>query len=183
MDWQSLATAVACLNAGGIVAYPTEAVYGLGCNPANEPGLKRLLEIKQRPMDKGFILIASDFSQLAPYCDEIEAGQWERVQKTWPGPCTWLFPARQASTLLNGGKDTIAVRVTANNTAAALCAACDYPLVSTSANFSGQKPASNASEVARLFGEEIDYILDGETDKLARPTPILDARDQSVIRA
>lgn len=170
------------LHQGGIVAYPTEAVYGLGCNPFDPAAIGRLLAIKQRSPDKGLILIASHTAQLAPFIQPPSAEIHQRIDTSWPGPVTWLMPARQdAPAWLRGVHDSIAVRVTAHAPAAALCATFAGALVSTSANTAGRPPARSALQ-ARLRCPGIDLIVHGETGDRAQPTVIRDARTGATIR-
>lgn len=171
------------LQAGGIIAYPTEAVYGLGCDPLNEAAVTRLLALKQRPSAKGMILIAAEEAQLAPFMATLPATMLQRLRQSWPGPVTWIVPATPTTpSWLTGDHDTIAVRVTAHPVAAALCRAFGGALVSTSANRSGEPPARAADVVQQQFGEQLDYILAGPLGGLSRPTRICDARTGAIIR-
>ena len=175
--------AVRVLRAGGLIAYPTEAVYGLGCDPYNGAAVMRLLALKRRPLEKGLILIASDFKQLVPFVAPLDDALRRRVFATWPGPATWLWPARRGTPAwLTGAHDSIAVRVTAHPVAAALCAAMHGALVSTSANPSARPPARSALAVQRRFGGRIDYLMPGAVGGLARPTEIRDARTGAIVR-
>jgi L-threonylcarbamoyladenylate synthase len=168
-----LRAAARVVQAGGIIAYPTEAVYGLGCDPRNEQAVRRLLALKRRSPRKGLILIAADFAQLAPFLQPL----------TSPGPHTWLIPARPGTPRwLRGQYDTLAVRVTAHPLAAALCRACGHPLVSTSANLSGRPPARGALAVRRQLGTVIDCLLPGPTGGAAQPTTIRDLRTGRRVR-
>jgi L-threonylcarbamoyladenylate synthase len=161
---------------GGIIAYPTEAVYGLGCDPLNAETVLRLLELKQRDPDKGLILIASNMGQLQPYLAPLAANVLRKVKATWPGPVTWLLPARpETPWWIRGRHETIAVRVTAHPLASALCEAVGHALVSTSANISNRPPARNPLSVQRIFGDEAGYIVHGDTGGLRKPTEIRDA--------
>ena len=183
MSSQQVSEAVQILQQGGVIAYPTEAVYGLGCDPTNLRAVERLLSLKQRSRNKGLILIAAEFDQLSPYLAEIENSLKANIFSTWPGPVTWLWPANpEVSSLLRGKHDTIAVRVTAHPLAAALCRAFGGPLVSTSANLSGKPPTRTADEVRIQLAERVDYVLEGETGGLSRPSQIRDALTGAVIR-
>ena len=178
-----LRAAARIAQAGGLIAYPTEAVYGLGCDPRNEAAVRRLLALKRRPMHKGLILIAADFAQLAPFLQPLTAVDHARLAATWPGPYTWLIPARpDTPRWLRGRHETLAVRVTAHPLAAALCRACGHPLVSTSANFSGRPPARSALAVRRQLGTAMDYLLPGPTGGAAQPTEIRDLRSGRRVR-
>ena len=180
-----IAQAVAALKAAGVIAYPTEAVFGLGCNPFDEAAVTRVFALKQRPPTQGVLLIAADFSQVEPFIDlhRTPAAALARAQASWPGPHTWIFPRALATPQwLARGHAGIALRVTAHPLAAALCRAFGGALVSTSANRHGQPPARSAAQVQAAFGAELAYILDGETSGLARPTPIRDAVSGEEIR-
>ena len=171
------------IQTGGIVAYPTEAVYGLGCDPSNEQAVRRLLALKRRPLHKGLILIAADFAQLAPFLLPLSSADQAQLAATWPGPYTWLIPSRpDTPRWLRGQHDTLAVRVTAPPLAALLCRACGHALVSTSANFSNHPPARTALAVRRQLGGCIDALLPGPTDGAAKPTEIRDLRSGQRVR-
>lgn len=181
-DWQ-LRAAARCIRADGIVAYPTEAVYGLGCDPLDSEAVFDLLDLKQRPLAQGLILIGSDFSQLAPYVGPVPAPVMKRVHATWPGPVTWLLPAAEGVPYwLCGAHRTIAVRVTAHPLAAALCHAVGHALVSTSANRHGRPAARTALQVERHLGAELDYVLHGRVGPQKRPSEIRDALSGRVVR-
>ena len=179
----ALAHAASILRTGGIVAYPTEAVYGLGCDPRNTQALQRLLEVKQRDPHKGLILIAASFEQLAPYLLELDDNTRARILPTWPGPVTWLLPARDdVSSLLRGAHHTLAVRVTAHPLAAALCRAFGGALVSSSANRSNAPPARTAQQVRADLGTDVDALLEGAVGTLANPTEIRDGATGALLR-
>lgn len=171
------------VRSGGLIAYPTEAVYGLGCDPRNEPAVRRLLALKRRSVHKGLILIAADFAQLAPFLRPLTPAELGRLHASWPGPHTWLVPARSGTPhWLRGRHDTLAVRVTAHPLAAALCRACGHPLVSTSANLSGRPPARSALATRRQLGRHLDALLPGQTGGAAQPTAIRNLRTGRIVR-
>lgn len=179
-----LRTACRILRAGGIVAYPTEAVYGLGCDPLAPDAVMRLLTLKQRQWQKGLILIAASRRQLDAYIGPLDEALERRLEQTWPGPVTWLLPAKpEVPYWLRGEHPTLAVRVTAHPLAAALCEAFGGPIVSTSANLTGHAPARSALQVQREMGESVDYLLHGALGELAQPTEIRDAQTGRIIRA
>ncbi len=178
----AIAAAVAALRAGGVVAYPTEAVYGLGCDPFNRAAFDDVFALKQRPSERGVLLIASDFSQIEPFIDAPPAAI-TRARETWPGPHTWIFPrSEKTPAWLAGAHAGIALRVTAHTIAAQLCRAFGGAIVSTSANRHGAEPARTAADVRSAFGDEVAYILDAAVGGLDRPTPIRDAMSGEVIR-
>lgn len=178
----ALQGAARTLRSGGVVAYPTEAVYGLGCDPLNRAAVEHLLAIKQRPVEKGLILIASRFEQIKPFVQAQPPDIWRKLDETWPGPVTWLIPANPATPRwLRGNYHSLAVRVTAHPLAAALCEAFGGAIVSTSANPTGRPPARSALQ-ARIRCPGVDLILQGSTGPLTRPTPIRDAVTGKVLR-
>lgn len=172
------------LRSGGVVAYPTEAVFGLGCDPHNRTAFDKLFALKQRPPTQGVLLIGADFAQVAPYIDlgATPREALERVQSTWPGPHTWIFPrAAGVPEWIAGGHVGIALRVTAHPVAAALCRAFGGAIVSTSANRHGEAPARDAATVRAAFGNAVS-ILDGPLGGLERPTSIRDAISGETVR-
>lgn len=172
-----LRAAVRAIRAGGLIAYPTEAVFGLGCDPLDRQAVERLMALKRRPVHKGLILIAADIAQLEPFLQPLTNWDLDQLAATWPGPHTWLIPARTTTPRwLRGRHATLAVRVTAHPLAAALCRACGHPLVSTSANLSGRPPARTALAVRRQLGRALDCVLAGPTGGAIRPTEIRDLR-------
>lgn len=181
----SIENAVAALHRGGVVAYPTEAVWGLGCDPRDEAATLRLLALKVREVEKGLILIAADESQLAPFIDmdTLDPAQREAVRATWPGPHTWIVPASPAAPRwITGAHAGIAVRVSAHPRVVALCAAFGGALVSTSANRAGEPAAHAIGQLDPQIVAGVDAVLEGETGGLARPTDIRDARTGTALR-
>ena len=173
--------ALRALAAEGVIAYPTEAVYGLGCLPHYEP-VARLLAIKQRSPRKGLILVAADAGQLTDFITFPDPQTHERVMRTWPGPVTWLLPARPAlPAWLTGDHATLAVRVSAHPIVRALCEKAG-PLISTSANPAGATAARDAARVRAYFGPQLDHVLAGAVGPGSRPTEIRDAVTGTVIR-
>jgi L-threonylcarbamoyladenylate synthase len=159
-------------------------VYGLGCDPWNRDAVHRLLEIKQRPESMGLILIASDYDQLKPFVEPLDGARMETVLATWPGPVTWLFPARaETPSWLTGSHATLAVRVTAHPLAEALCASAGSALVSTSANRTTLPPARTALQARLRLGAVVDLVLVGRCGGRAQPSTIRDGRTGALIRA
>ena len=177
--------AVTALYNQQVIAYPTEAVFGLGCDPMNEVAVQHLLTIKQRPVEKGLILIAANFTQLNDYVDlmALSTVQIENVKQTWPGPATWVMPAKaQVPKWLTGQFDSIAVRVSAHPTVQALCLAFGGPITSTSANLTGLPPCVTAAEVDIQLGSLLGAIMDEPVGELAQPTTITDALTGQIYR-
>jgi L-threonylcarbamoyladenylate synthase len=176
--------AAASLCQGGVVAYPTEAVWGLGCDPENHRAVQQLLALKRRDPRKGLILIAADIAMFAPYLHAVSPSLIEKLQNSWPGAITWLIPNNHyASPWISGGQDTLALRVTAHPVAAALSRAFGGPLVSTSANPQGLPPAKSLMKVKAYFGNTLDAYTPGSIGNAAKPSEIRHLLTGEVIRA
>ncbi|MCK0715976.1 L-threonylcarbamoyladenylate synthase [Chromohalobacter sarecensis] len=174
--------AVAALRRGALVAYPTEAVWGLGCDPDDDAALGRLIELKQRDPAKGLILIAGSVSQLAPWLEGLDEAQRARLAALQTVPTTWLVPDNgRARPLLRGEHATLAVRVSDHPLVQALCDAFGGPLVSTSANRAGEPPAMSADDIRATFGEAVTRV-DGALGGYARPSTIRDLASGEVLR-
>jgi len=181
-----MTSALTTFQQGGVLAYPTEAVFGLGCDPDNEQAIEKLLAIKSRPVEKGLILLAGNYSQLLPYIDDSKIPQDKRftVLSRWPDGITQLV-AKNANTsvLLTGRFDTIAVRITSQPDVVALCNATNKPIVSTSANLAGQTPAKTWQDIPKELADKIDFIIKGQTLGFDQPSTIIDALSGDVIRS
>ena len=172
----------AYLRGGGLIAYPTESCYGLGCDPRHPRALKRLIRLKGRGAAKGLLLIADHYKRLQPFVHALSPADRARMQQSWPGPVSWVVPASAACPpLLTGGRPTIAVRVTAHAEAARLCRRLGMALVSTSANKSGKKPAKTAAECRRIFGAQV-RVIDGRIGTRKRPSTLIDLATGTVLR-
>jgi len=175
--------AVNVLKQGGIIAYPTEAVYGFGCDPFNQQAVMRLLQIKHRSVDKGLIIIAANWQQVQALAKPLTKSQLDAAFATWPGPTTWVFPAATTTpNWLTGKHSSIAIRITAHPTAKELCQLFAGPIVSTSANIEGKNPGRDYQTVYQQFAGQVDYIIDAAVGNLPNPTMIKDALTGHVIR-
>ncbi len=176
--------AARCLHGGKIIAYPTEAVFGLGCDPGNEAAVRRLLSLKGRPASVGLILIADRFERFEPYIEPVGEALHQRAGSSWPGPVSWLFPrADKVSDWLAGNHDTIALRVTAHPVCRALCAAFEGAIVSTSANPSSFEPARSAGQAEKYFGPFLCGIVAGALGRDEKPSEIRDLESGAVMRS
>jgi len=174
----------AWIKNGGVIAYPTEAVYGLGCDPLDQAAVHRLLALKQREASMGLILITDTFDRIEAFLEPMVDSHRARLQKTWPGPVTWLIPAQAwVPDWLTGDTHMIAVRVTDHPIAAALCQDADMPIVSTSANIHGRRPAQTTLQVHRQFDQQLDYIVPGKTGNQSKPTMIKELVSNKVLRS
>jgi L-threonylcarbamoyladenylate synthase len=165
------------------VAYPTEAVWGLGCDPWDDMAVERLLTLKQRSPAKGLILVAAAISQFEWLLADLSAAQQSRLSLSWPGPTTWLVPHRQlVPPWISGEHETVALRVSDHPVTVELCMAYGGPIVSTSANISGHRPATELYQLRHIFGTELDYLVPGRLGGHPRPSMIKDLVSDRVVR-
>lgn len=182
MNWH-IREAIRHLAAGGVIAYPTDSVYGLGCNPLDATAVLHLLALKQRSSAHGVILIGSELGQFAPFLQPLSSTTVNRIQRTDGAPVTWVLPCRtDTPAWLTGQHDTLAVRVTNHPVAATLCEAWGGALVSTSANIHGRRPATSPLGVHKAFNARLDYILHGPAGATNRPSTIRDGLTGEVLR-
>jgi len=172
-----LSNALTALRNQGVIAYPTESVFGLGCDPDCETAIQKILELKKRPSHKGLILIASDIEQLSDYADfsQLTATQISNIEKTWPGPFTWIVPVhKKLSALISGDFDSVAVRVTAHPVVQQLCREFGKPIISTSANLSGLEACVDAQQVKQMFAgnDLLSMIIEQSVSGLDNPSQI-----------
>jgi len=175
--------AAAYLRAGLVVAYPTEGVYGLGCDPFNRPAVERIFHIKQRVAAKGLILIGAAMADFEALVTDPAPDLQRELDRTWPGAVTWILPTRpEAPRWLTGGRDSLAVRVSAHPLCRRLCRAFGGAIVSTSANVSGRPAACSALAVRRRLGRAVDLVLSGPLGGARGPSEIRDGRSGRVLR-
>jgi L-threonylcarbamoyladenylate synthase len=169
------------IRSGGVVAYPTEGIYGLGCLPICDDAVRRILLIKQRDPALGLILIAADARQLSAWlADDVRI---DELHSSAEKPVTWIVPAStDVPWLVCGNNEGIAVRITQHPVAAALCRASDSALVSTSANVSGHAPARNAYVLRRAFGRLVDCIVAGPCGTARGPSEIRNWQSGKIVR-
>jgi len=182
MSWH-IREAVRHIEAGGVIAYPTETVYGLGCDPFNAQAVLHLIELKQRNIEQGVILIASDLAQLEPLLLPLGAAARKRLTGSYAHPVTWVLPCpEEIPVWLRGVHTSLAVRISRHPIAGALCTRLGGPLVSTSANLHGGHPATTPLAVRRAFDDRLDYILHGPVGADARPSQIRDGLTGKILR-
>lgn len=189
MNTVSLEQAVLCLQQGDVLAYPTEAVWGLGCDPFQQDAFNKILQLKQRPIEKGVILLSESIERIEPLLMMLDTEIRQQIIASWQHQdrdsraTTWLLPVNSnIPAWIYGQHDRVAIRVTQHTLCQQLCQALDQLLVSTSANPAGENPAKTAQQVADYFPENL-AILQGELGKSPEPSRILDAVTGQVIRA
>ena len=171
------------LRAGGVIAYPTETVYGLGCDPLDRDAVQRILELKQRPQEKGLILIGAELSQLRPFIDIDDPAFLAKLTQAQQRPTTWICPTRpHTPTWLSGKHHSIAVRISQHPIAQQLCEIFGGAIVSTSCNPAGLTPARSILGVRRYFADRLEYVLGGANDTNAQPSRIIDLISGKIIR-
>lgn len=175
--------AIRALRSSGVIAYPTEGVWGLGADPWDELACTQLLQIKQRSWAKGLILVGSQPEQLSDFISVPSKKSWDRALQSWPGPVTWIFPkSALAPAWITGVHNSIAVRVSAHPLVHDLCAAFAGALVSTSANPSSRLPAMSATAVRLYFGNQIQALVPGALGGRGAPSSIRDAQTGEILR-
>jgi len=174
--------AAAYIEAGGVIACPAEAVWGLSCDPWNLSAVAFLCKMKQRPLSKGVIVASGDIAHFAPLLDALDDDGRSRVLSSWPGPVTWLVPNRgYFPSWVTGESNEVAIRVTSAPALSCLCRELDSPVVTTSANWAGAQPAKHLFQVRRYFGSEI-AVVPGDVDLAGKPSAIKRIKTGEVLR-
>ena len=166
------------LRLGKVIAYPSEGVWGLGCDPRNKEAVLKLLNLKKRPMDKGLILVASNIRQMETYIDLKKYKK--KLMTKWPGPHTWVVPTKTAPKWIRGEFTSVALRLTEHPVLKLICEDFQGAIVSSSANLQGERPSSTKEEVKRIFKDV--SIIGGELGSLRKGTPIQDIQTEKWIR-
>lgn len=175
-------TVVTILNNDGVIAYPTESVFGLGCNPDSEKALQKILTIKQRRTNKGLIILVSRLEQALCYLEPLSNQQIKNVSQISSRATTWLIPRRKnISELLCGQHEKLAIRITQHPIARNICEMTNSALVSTSCNLSGQPSLTTALDVKQQMGKQLDYIIDGQCGD-QQPSRIIDLITGQILR-
>ena len=182
IEWRARLAARILWN-GGVIAYPTEGVWGLGCIPGLASAVEHLNRLKKRRSDKGLIMVAADISQFSAHLVGLPRGVLERLARSWPGPITYLVPDNgTAPAWIVGDNNRVALRISDHPVVQRLSRVANSPLVSTSANPSRHKPAKSQIQVRKYFGNQLDLIVPGALGRLTRPTEIRDALSNDVVR-
>lgn len=173
--------AASAIRNEGVISYPTESVFGLGCDPLCLTAVDKILQLKQRPVHKGLILIASRIEQLAPYIQLDDSQRSQLLEQT--SPITWLVNKSTLTPVwISGQHDKVAIRLSKHPVVQALCNQLDSAIVSTSANPSTQAAAKTLLRVKQYFPRALDYYLNGELGNIRNATPIIDMQSGKTIR-
>lgn len=171
-DNTQLQQAITSLKTGGVIAYPTEGVWGLGCLWTDEGAIKEILRLKQRPLEKGMIILCSQLSDIEEHLLPLTFEQTQQIQQDSPHPITWILPCKiSVSESVRGQHESIAVRFSKHPQVRALCEKVG-PIISTSANPSGQEAAMTTEEVQNYFHDQLSFILPGELGGFSKPSEI-----------
>jgi L-threonylcarbamoyladenylate synthase len=178
---EQINAAVHAIKQGKVIAYPTEAVYGLGADPTQESAVTKLYQLKKRDPSKGCIIVAANWDMVKHFTKPIP--NYEQVFASWPGHVTWVFPASNiAPCLVQNHNNTIAIRISAHPIIQKLCTQLNAPIISTSANIQNEAPATNAAEVIKIFGSDVEVVIDAELGQNNSISTIKNALDGTVIR-
>lgn len=177
----SIRLAAQIVRNGGVIAYPTDTVYGLGCDPYNIDAVEKINAIKQRPANKHFILLASSIEQIRPLI-QLKKAQEKLITDT-DSPTSWVVDAAPyAPGWLVDDNNSLTVRISSHENIVHLCRILAHPLISTSANISGKKPADNAIKLHQYFHNKVDKILISNTKQPGKPSKIIRLCDNHIIR-
>ena len=175
---------VSLVHKGGVIAYPTEGVWGLGCLPESLPAVTRILGLKNRSWERGLILVGASIEQFHPYLAGLSSDALDELYRVWPGPVTFLLPDNGYCPLwIKGKHNTVALRVSEHPVVQDLCDRLGSPLVSTSANPAGRIPARNSLQVRKYFPRGIDFIVQGDVGEHGGASEVRDLTTGSIIRA
>lgn len=175
--------AVSVLKQGGVIAYPTEYCFGLGCDPRSQRAVQRILDIKNRLVEQGLILIAADIFQVKNYADLDAALMQSQIEESWPGPVTWTLPCQpDTPSWIKGKHNSVAMRVTAHDLCSQLCKQYGDAIVSTSANRHGQPAMLSAEGVISQMSDEVDYIIEAQVGGAKQASQIKDSMTGDILR-
>ncbi|MDO8635791.1 MAG: L-threonylcarbamoyladenylate synthase [Dehalococcoidia bacterium] len=178
-DEKGLQRAVELLRAGGIGAFPTDTVYGLGARIDSETAIKKIFKAKGRSQGQPLPILIADAEQLRQIAAQIPPLVWKLVERLWPGGLTIVLPkAPQISELISAGGDSVGIRLPKHPVPVALIRGLGIPIIGTSANLSGQPSPVTAKEVIDQFGERLDFVIDGGRCPGGKESTIIDLTQQ-----
>lgn len=186
-NWQNginkeeLENCVEIIKNGGIAIFPTDTVYGIGCNVWNEEAINRIFEIKNRSYNKPMNVLCSDLKDIESLASEVNEKEKEIIHKYMPGACTLIVnKKKEISDLLTAGLHTVGVRIPDNIIAIELIRKCGFPIVATSANISGEKDMVEIEDIVTELGNKVDIIIDGGKSKIGVPSTIVEIENNEV---
>ena len=169
---------------GGIIAYATEAVWGFGCDPWNSSAVKKLLELKQRPSQKGFILVVSNLMQIKPLVNNFSLKEKQKISKSQSRATTWILKdkSKWIPSFVKGDTNDVAIRISKHRGVEKLCLAFGGPVISSSVNISGMPALTKYEQVVNSFGKQLDFIIPGDVGSDSRPSRIIEFTTGKIIR-
>ena len=170
------------LKSGEVIGYPTEAVYGIGCDPWNQSSVEKIAKIKGRKKRQTFLMVASSIDQLTDLIDISRLSS--QVKSSWPGHTTWLIKAKENVPywLQDEQTNKVGVRISNHPLVRELCNEYGKPIISTSANISGKEEIKNQQEFMRTFSSDINYLVDGDLGDYDKASMIIDMETNKKIR-
>ena len=173
---------ISILNQGGIVAFPTDTVYGLGACATNQQAVERIYAVKERPQNVALPLLLACTSQISEVAEPVPQIAWLLAKKFLPGALTLvLHKSNSVPNIITAGDITVAVRIPAHPIPVALVEGLGAPIVGTSANLSGKPSALTADEVYSQFGDKIDLVIDGGKCPGGRESTIVDVTEETPV--
>jgi len=170
------------LKSGEVIGYPTEAVYGIGCDPWNQSSVEKIAKIKGRESSKTFLMVASSIDQLTDLIDISTLSR--QVTSSWPGHTTWLITAKEnvPHWLQDEQTNKVGIRISNHPLVRELCNKFGKPIISTSANISGKEEIKNQQEFMKTFSSDINYLVDGDLGDYDKASMIIDMQTNKKIR-
>jgi L-threonylcarbamoyladenylate synthase len=174
--------AVRIIKKGGLVVFPTETVYGLGCNALNKKAVARIFEVKKRDLGKPLLILIGQKGELKKYVKTITPLAKKLIKKYWPGPVTLVFQkSKIIPPAVVAGKDKVAIRLSSNKITQALIRESGLPLIGTSANLSGQNNINSPEEVIKQFRNKVDLIIDGGRTRQGKASTVVDVTGEKPV--
>jgi len=174
-QWDALQEAAKWIRSGGLVALPTDTLYGLAADPFRADAVARVFLVKGRAAERALPLVAADLNQIAAHLGPLTPAAHRLATRFWPGPLTLLMAAPAALALdVTGGTGRVGVRVPAHDVARAICRAVARPITATSANRSGQPATADPAEVERTLGDDVDLLIDVGLTPGGAPSTVVD---------
>ena len=170
------------LKSGGVIVYPTESSFGIGCDPSNFMAVKKIMVIKKRTANKNFILISASIKNTKKYIQKLTEKELKKANKKWPGPHTWILRSHDNCPKWLKKNDKVALRLPSFKPCLDLCASLGIAIISTSANISGKKTLKQYRDVCRLFYNK-SKIIKGRIGNRRKPSTIQDLQTGKIIRS
>jgi L-threonylcarbamoyladenylate synthase len=173
---------VEIIRKGGVIAFPTDTVYGLGAGAYIESAIERIFKVKQRPPEMALPILLADASQIHEVAQDLPPHAWRLIKRFWPGGLTLVvYRTKIIKDIITGGGDTVAIRMPDHPVARSLIRASGMPIIGTSANVSGQSPVLTAEDVRRQIGDKVDLIIDGEPAPLGIESTVVDVTGEVAV--